>query len=90
MTIKPSCVGQSVTCLTIDICMIADPGVVSSILAQCHTFAEIDHEIIFYGHSSPFPRIKNGCCQLQAKYWLTAKSSLPMNKVLLGELTVPT
>ena len=24
---------------------IADPGVVSSILAQSHTFAEIDHEI---------------------------------------------
>ena len=32
--------GQSVTCLT------ADPGVTSLILAQCNTFAEIDHEII--------------------------------------------
>ena len=31
---------QLVTCLT------ADPGVVSSIPAQSHTFMEIDHEII--------------------------------------------
>ena len=30
-----------------------DLGVASLILAQSHTFAEIDHEIIFYGHSSP-------------------------------------
>ena len=36
----PSCVAQLVTCLT------ADPGVVSSIQARSHTFAEIDHEII--------------------------------------------
>ena len=32
-------VAQSVTCLT------ADPGIVSSISARSHTFAEIDHEI---------------------------------------------
>ena len=32
---------QSVMCLT------ADPGVASSILARSHTFVEIDHEIIF-------------------------------------------
>ena len=33
-------VAQSVICLT------ADPGVASSILARSHTFVEIDHEII--------------------------------------------
>ena len=27
-------------------CLTADPGVASSILAQSHTFVEIDHEII--------------------------------------------
>ena len=36
----PGCIAQAVTCLT------ADPGVVSSILAQFHTFVKIDHEII--------------------------------------------
>ena len=33
-------------CLAADTCMTADPGVVSSILAQSNTFVEIDHEII--------------------------------------------
>ena len=27
-------------------CLTADPGITSSILAQSHTFVEIDHEII--------------------------------------------
>ena len=39
-------VGQSVTCLATDVCLTADPGVASSILAQSHSFVEIDHEII--------------------------------------------
>ena len=37
---------QSVTCLTTDACLTADPGVASSIRAWSHTFVEIDHEII--------------------------------------------
>ena len=37
---------QSVTCLATDVCLTADPGVASSIPARCHTFMEIDHEII--------------------------------------------
>ena len=37
---------QLVTCLTADACLIADPGVASSIQARSHTFAEIDREII--------------------------------------------
>ena len=34
------------TCPTADICLTADPGVISSILAWSHTFVEFDHEII--------------------------------------------
>ena len=39
-------VAQSVTYLTADMCLTADPGVVSLILALSHTFAKIDNEII--------------------------------------------
>ena len=39
-------VAQSVTCLTADMCLTADPGVASSIPVLSHTFVEIDHEII--------------------------------------------
>ena len=39
-------VTQSVTCLTVDTCLTADPGVASSIPAWSHTFVEIDHKII--------------------------------------------
>ena len=42
----PGRVVQSVTCLTTDACLTADPGVASSIPARYHTFVEIDHEII--------------------------------------------
>ena len=42
----PGCVAQSVTCLTTEACLIADPGVASSILVRSHTFVEIDHEMI--------------------------------------------
>ena len=40
----PGHVAQSVTCLTSDMCLNADPGVANSIPARSHTFA--DHEII--------------------------------------------
>ena len=43
---RPGDVAQSVTCLATDACLTADPGVVSLIPAQSHTFVEIDHEII--------------------------------------------
>ena len=42
----PGCEGQSVTCLAADMCLTADPGIMSSIPALSHTFIEIDHEII--------------------------------------------
>ena len=37
---------QSVTCLTADMCLTANPGVASLIPARSHTFVEIDREII--------------------------------------------
>ena len=44
-TCEPGRIAQSLTCLT-DASLTADPGVVSSIPAQSHTFVEIVHEII--------------------------------------------
>ena len=58
----------TLTCLATDACLTAYLGVASSILAQSHTFMEIDREIIstviFFPSAESF---KKGCCQLQAK-----------------------
>ena len=68
MYLLPSHVAQSVTCLTTDAHLTADPGVASSIPARSHTFVAIDHEIIstviLLLSAESF---KKGCCQLQAK-----------------------
>ena len=64
----PGRIAQSVTCLATDACLTADPGVVSSIPAQSHTFVEIDHEIIStVSLLLSADSFKKGCCQLQAK-----------------------
>ena len=42
----PGRVAQSVTCLPTDASLTADPGVAISIPARCHTFVEIDYEMI--------------------------------------------
>ena len=64
----PGRVAQSVTCLATDARLTAGPGVASSILAQSHTFVEIDHEIISMVILLPSAEsFKKGCCQLQAK-----------------------
>ena len=61
-------VAQSVTCLTTDVCLTADPGVVSSIPVWSHTFVEIDYEIISTVILLPSTDLfKKGCCQLQAR-----------------------
>ena len=39
-------IAQWIRCLSADMCLTADPGVVSLISAQSHTFVEVDHEII--------------------------------------------
>ena len=66
--LRPGRVAQSVTCLTTDACLTADPGVASSIPVRSHTFVEIDHEkistVILLPSADSF---KKGCCQLQAK-----------------------
>ena len=65
---SPGRVAQSVTCLTTDASLNADPGVPSLILARSHTFVEIDCEIfskvILLPSADAF---KKGCCQLEAK-----------------------
>ena len=64
----PGHVVQSVTCLTTDACLTADPGVASSTPVRSHTFVEIDHEIISTVILLPSAdSFKKGCCQLQAK-----------------------
>ena len=41
----PGHVAQTVMCLATDASLTADPAIGSLILAQSHTFVEIDHEI---------------------------------------------
>ena len=90
----PNRVAQSVTCLAIDACLTADPGVASSIPVRPHTFVKIDHEMISTVILLPSAdSFKKGCCQLQAKVCariLVNRLFKPaQEKVWLGELTVP-
>ena len=82
-------VAQSVTCLTTDASLTADPGVASSIPAWSHTFVDIDHEIIstviLLSSADSF---KKGCCQLKRKY--VHEVLVAQEKVWLGQLIVPT
>ena len=48
--------------------LIADPGVMSSISAQSHTFLEIDHEIFFYAHSDPLADSRRTGVSSKQKY----------------------
>ena len=64
-------VAQSVTCLSTDVSLTADPGVSSLIPARSHTFVEIDSEIISTVILLPSAEsFKKGCCQLQAKVYV--------------------
>ena len=73
----------------------ADPGIVSLIPAQSHTFVEIDHKIIST-IILLLPLIQEGLLSVTSenmckKYWLTALIvKLAQEKVWLGELTVST
>ena len=68
---------KSLSCLSVytyiyragtDACLTADPVVANLIPTQCHTFVEIDHEIISTVILLPSAEsFKKGCCQLQAK-----------------------
>ena len=95
MFLPPVCVAQSVTCLATDVSLTADPGVASSIPARSHTFLEIDHEII----SSAvilIPSLDHSrrvVVNYSRKYvhvvLVNCLSKLALDKVWLGELTVP-
>ena len=69
---------QSVTCLTTDAHLTADPGVTSSILARSHIFVEIDHEFISMVILLPSADLfKKGCLSVTIEsmcmnYWLIA------------------
>ena len=64
----PGSVAQSVTCLTTDARLTADPGVASTVPARSHTSVEIDHEKISTYILLPSANsFKKGCCQLQVK-----------------------
>ena len=64
----PGRVEQSVTCLTAETCLTADPGVKTSILAKSHTFAEIDHEIISTTIRLPFTESRRVVVRYKRKY----------------------
>ena len=59
---------QLVTCLFRDKCLTADPGVLSLILAQSHTFVEIDHEIISRTIILPSPDTRRVGVSYKRKY----------------------
>ena len=78
----PDHIAQSVTCLTTDARLTADPGVASLIPAGSHTCLEIDREIISTGILMPSTdSFKKVCCKLQAKVCARSTgSSLPREK----------
>ena len=94
LQLLPGRVALSVTCLATDACLIAIPGVASSIPAGSHTFVEIDREIISTVILLPSAdSFKQGCCQLQVKVGARI-TGYPLvqacpGKVWLGELTIP-
>ena len=74
LIVKPGRDAQSLMCLASDGCLTADPGLVSSIPDQSHTFMEIDREIISTLILLPSAEsFKKGRCQLQTK--VCARSS---------------
>ena len=60
-------VAQSVTCLTTDALLTADPGVATLFPAQSHTFVEFDHKIISMFLLPLADSFKKDCFQLQTK-----------------------
>ena len=87
-----SCVSQLVTCLTSDMCLTADLGVPSLILAQYHNSLEIDHEITAI--LLPSADARRVFVSYKRKYvhevLVNCLVKLAQEKVWLGELTVST
>ena len=87
--VVPGHVAQSITFLTTDASLAADPGVASLIPAGPITFVEIDHEII----STVILLIQEGLMSVTSESmctnnWLTACSSLARIKVWFPHLFV--
>ena len=61
-------IAQSVTCLTADTGLTADPGVASSISAQSYTLVEIDHEIICTVFLLPYTDSRRVVVSYKRKY----------------------
>ena len=61
-------IAQSVVCLTADLCLTADPGVASLILAGSHTFVEINREIIFMAILLPSADSRRVAVSYKLKY----------------------
>ena len=59
---------QSVTCHATDTCLTVDPGVVSLILAQSHTFMEIYHETISTAILMPSTDSRRAVVSYKRKY----------------------
>ena len=64
-------------------CLTADPGVASSILARSHNFVEIDREIISTVILLPTAEsFKKDFCQLQAKICTRSKQTKPRTPLM--------
>ena len=85
---------QSVTCLTAETDLTADPRVANSIPAQSHTLVEIDHEIISTVILLPSADSKRVVVSFKLKYvhgvLVNCLVKLAKEKVWLGELTIST
>ena len=85
-------VAQSVTCLSTDASLTADPGVASSIPARSHTFVEIDYEIIstviLLSSAESFKIVVSYKRKYLHEVLVNCLFKLAQEKVQLGELTV--
>ena len=81
-------------CLTTDMCLTADPGVLCLIPVRSHTFVEMDHEIISRAILLPFPDSRRVVVSYKRKYvhevLVNRLVKLAQGKNLVGELTIPT
>ena len=59
---------QSVTCLSADTSLTADPEVASAIPARYHTFVQIDHEMISMAILLPFTDSRRVVVSCKRKY----------------------
>ena len=90
----PGRIVQSLTCLTVDTCLTADPGVAHSIPARPDTSVEIDRKIISMAILLPSTYSRRVIVSYKRKYvhkvLVNPLVKLAQEKVWLGELTILT